>query len=157
MIPKWVCQRVQSGASSFNFQYRVVSLRLSISCLRLLPCVPIPSIFSSVTSFRRQFLRKMWPIQLVFLCFIVYSLFFPPRLCVILLHFSRGQSNWSSPSCCSTTFQKFQGVSDLLSEVLARHHIVFTIYRVTFWFTHVIVVTETVVLSKVRCKSHVKG
>ena len=44
-------------------------------CLRLLPCPPVtsilPSILAPVMYFRRQFLYKMWPIQLAFLLFIV--------------------------------------------------------------------------------------
>jgi hypothetical protein len=35
--------------------------------------------------FIRQFLRKMWPIQLAFLLFIVCRYFFPPWLCVTII------------------------------------------------------------------------
>ena len=60
---------------SFNFQYPLFSLRSSISCLRLLPRIPItsvfPAIFHSITCFRRQFLHKTWPNHLAFLFFIV--------------------------------------------------------------------------------------
>jgi hypothetical protein len=70
---------VRSSASSFNFQYFLFSLRSSSSCLRLLPRLLIiyllPSNFPSITCFRRQFLRKMWPIQLAFLLFIVCTIF----------------------------------------------------------------------------------
>ena len=47
--------------------------RSSSGCLSLLPRLPVPyfipppPIFPSITCFRRQFLRKMWPIQLAFL------------------------------------------------------------------------------------------
>ena len=45
-------------------------LKLSTSSLRLLPRLPVssipPFIFPLITCFRRQFLRKMWPIQLAF-------------------------------------------------------------------------------------------
>ena len=41
------------------------------SCLRLLPRLPVPSIFPSMTCFRRRFVRNVWPIQLAFLHFIV--------------------------------------------------------------------------------------
>ena len=48
--------------------YPLLSLRSSSSFLRLLPCLLVtsvsPFIFPSITCFRRQFLRKMWPIQL---------------------------------------------------------------------------------------------
>ena len=57
-------------ASSFDFHYPLVSLKSSSSCSRLLPRLPItsilPSIFPSVTCLKRQFLRKIWPIQLDF-------------------------------------------------------------------------------------------
>ena len=50
--------------------YPLLSLRSSSSFLRLLPCPFVtsisPFIFPSITCFRRQFLRKMWPIQLAF-------------------------------------------------------------------------------------------
>ena len=53
---------------SFTFQYPLLFLRLSSSCLRLLPRLSVtsivPSMFLSITCFGRQFLRKMWPIQL---------------------------------------------------------------------------------------------
>jgi hypothetical protein len=52
--------RVRSIASSFDFHYLHLSLTSSNSCLRPLPCLPVPSIFPSITHFRRQFLRKMW-------------------------------------------------------------------------------------------------
>ena len=63
------------SASSFNFQYRLLFLRSFSSCLPLLPLLPVtsilPSTFPSTACFRRQFLRKMWPIQLAFLLFTV--------------------------------------------------------------------------------------
>jgi len=70
-IPKRVLHRVSSNSFSFNMQYTLISLRSSSSCLRFLPRLPATSIhtsiFPSVTCFRRQFLRKWWPIQLAFL------------------------------------------------------------------------------------------
>jgi hypothetical protein len=72
--------RVRYSASSFKFQYIVFSLMSSSGCLRFLPRLPVtsvlPSIFPSITCFRRQFLRKMWPIHLAFLLFIVCRIFF---------------------------------------------------------------------------------
>jgi hypothetical protein len=60
-----IFHRVQSIASSFSFHYLFFSLNSSSIYLRLLPrhlvtSVPV-SAFSSITSFRRQFLRKMCP------------------------------------------------------------------------------------------------
>ena len=61
---------VLSRASSFKWEYPLLSLRSSNSFLRLLPHLLVtsisPFIFPSITCFRMQFLRKMWPIQLAF-------------------------------------------------------------------------------------------
>jgi hypothetical protein len=57
--------------SFFNFQYLLLLLRLSGSCLLLFPLLPVPSIFSSTRWFIRQFLRETRLIQLALLYFIV--------------------------------------------------------------------------------------
>ena len=66
-FPKQALHVVRSRASSFKWEYPLLSLRLSSSFLRLLPRLPVtsipPFIFPSITRCRRQFLRKMWPIQ----------------------------------------------------------------------------------------------
>jgi len=70
-LPKSALHTVRSRASSFKWEYPHLTLRSSSSFLRLLPCLPVtsipPSIFPSVTRCRRQFRRKMWPIQFAFL------------------------------------------------------------------------------------------
>ena len=70
-LPKLVLHRQRFSYSSFNFQSPLVSLRSSSSCLRLLPLLSftsiLPSTFLSIMCFRRQFLRKMWPVHLAFL------------------------------------------------------------------------------------------
>jgi len=81
-----------SASFPFNFQYPLFSLRPSSSCLCLLPHLPIisilPSIFPLITYFRKQFLCRMWPIQLASLFFNVWRLYSsPPWLYVVLLHF----------------------------------------------------------------------
>jgi hypothetical protein len=62
-LPKRVLHRVRSSASSFDVQYLLFSLSSYHRCLRLLPRLPVtyilPSIFPSMTCFRRQFLHKM--------------------------------------------------------------------------------------------------
>jgi len=72
--------RVRSSVSSFNIRYPVFSLRSSSNFLRHLSRLPatyiLLSIFPSVTCFRRQFLRKMRPIYLALLIFIVCTIFF---------------------------------------------------------------------------------
>jgi len=79
-FPQRVLHRVRSSASSFNVQYPLLSLRSSNSCLRLLTRLPLTYIFysivTSITCFRRQFLRKMWPIQLAYLLSILCWIFF---------------------------------------------------------------------------------
>jgi hypothetical protein len=69
-FPKQFLHIVRSRASSFKWEYPFLSLRSSSSFLRLLPRLLVtsisPFIFPSITCFRRQFLRKMWPIQLDF-------------------------------------------------------------------------------------------
>ena len=61
---------VGSRASSFKWEYPLLSLRSSSSFLRLLLRLLVtsisPFIFPSITCFRKQILRKMWPIQLAF-------------------------------------------------------------------------------------------
>ena len=67
-LPKRALHIVRSRASSFKWEYHLLSLRSSSSFLHLLPSLPVTSIFSfifpSKTRCRRQFIRKMWPIQL---------------------------------------------------------------------------------------------
>jgi len=107
--PRRFLHIVRSRASSFKWEYPLLSLRSSSSFLRLLPRLLVTSIspfnFTSITCFRRQFLRKMWPIQLAFRFLISCRIF----LCslTLTLHFSRDRSNLSSPSFSSTTFQNF--------------------------------------------------
>jgi len=68
--PKRALHIVRSTASSFKWEYRLLSLNSSSSFLRLLPRLPVtsipPFIFPANTRCRRHFLSKMWPIQLAF-------------------------------------------------------------------------------------------
>ena len=86
---------VWSRASSFKWQYPLLSLRSSSSFLRLLPrliviCIS-PFIFPSITCFRRQFLCKMWPIQLAFHFLISCRIF----LCSLTLSNTSSFLTWS--------------------------------------------------------------
>ena len=76
-LPKRFLHIVRSRNSSFNWQYPLLSLRSSSSFLRLLTRLLVtsicPFIFPSITCCRRQFLRKMWPIQLAFR-FLIYKI-----------------------------------------------------------------------------------
>ena len=86
-LPQRVHHRVRSGASCLNFQYPLVSLRSSSSCLRRLASLTTTCIIPSVMCFIRQFQRKMQPIQLAFLLLVYVGYSFSPSLYVIL-HFS---------------------------------------------------------------------
>jgi len=58
-LPK---QGLESAIYCFRFRFPVFSpfFKSSNSCLRPLPCLPAPSIFPSITHFRRQLLCKLW-------------------------------------------------------------------------------------------------
>jgi hypothetical protein len=62
-LPKRALHIVRSRASSFKWEYLLLSVRSSSSFLRLLFCLPVtsihPFIFPSITRCRRQFRRKM--------------------------------------------------------------------------------------------------
>jgi hypothetical protein len=107
-LPKLVLHRMRSSTSFFNLQYSFSSIRLSSSCLCLLPRFYVTSIIPSITRFRRHFLRNMWPIQLAFLLFIFFVWYScHPRLFVTLLHSSNDRSDWYAPFFSSTIFQVF--------------------------------------------------
>jgi hypothetical protein len=76
------CPQTANYCILFHFPHILVPLRSSTSCLRLLSRLPItsvlPFLFPSITCFRKQFLRKMWP----FLRFTVCRMFlFSLTLC----------------------------------------------------------------------------
>jgi len=81
-------------------------VRIPSRCITtLLPCLPVISIiFSSITCFRRQFLCKMWPIQIGFLPLIVCRIFVSTWTLCSTSSFFTHMFNWS-PSFSSTTFQ----------------------------------------------------
>jgi hypothetical protein len=69
-LPKRAFHTLQSRGSSFRCAYPLLCLRSSSSFLRLLPRLHVtsipPFIFPSIAWRRKQFLRKVWPIQLDF-------------------------------------------------------------------------------------------
>jgi hypothetical protein len=112
-----VIQGERYSGSSLKFKYLFFSLRPSNVCLSYFSRLLSSSIFSSVTRFRRQFLPKMWQIKLPFLFLTV---------CWVLLSFFAVGNNTSfcTQSVQLTfsvlpclTFQNFQDIFDLLSEV----------------------------------------
>jgi hypothetical protein len=114
--PKRVLHTVRNSVSSFNFHYPGTSWRSSRSSLRLLPRLPLTSVFlfffPSVMCFIRQFLDRMWlSFPSLFLLYVGYSC---PFWLYVILHFSHDRSNWYSPSFSNTTFQNILDISDLL-------------------------------------------
>ena len=93
--PKRFLHIVRPRASSFKWKYPFPSLRSSSSFLRLLPRLLAtsisPFIFPSITCFRRQFLRKMWPSQLAFRFLISCRIF----LCSLTLSNSSSFLTWT--------------------------------------------------------------
>ena len=106
-LPKRFLHIVWSRISSFNWHYPRLSLRSSSSFLRLLPRLLATSIcnfiFPSITCRRRQFLRKMWSIQLAFR-FISRRIF----LCSLTLSNTSSFLTWSV---------------QLIFSILLQHHI----------------------------------
>jgi hypothetical protein len=106
--PKRPLRIVRSRASSFKWEYPLPSLRSSNSFLRLLPRLPVtsipPFIFSSITRCGRQFLRKMWRIQLAFRLLISCRIFF----CSLTLSNTSSFLTWSV---------------QLIFSILLQHHI----------------------------------
>jgi len=99
-LPKRVFQRVSAHAACVKFHRLLASLRLFSSCLRLLPRLPVSSIFPSITFFRRQFLCKMWTNHLAF--FFFYSTLISSLTLSNNSSFLHDRFNWSSPSFSRT-------------------------------------------------------
>ena len=99
---------MRSTASSFDWQYPLLSLRSSSNFLRLLPRLLVtsicPFIFPLITRCRRQFLRKMWPIKLAFRFLISCRIF----LCSLTLNSASSFLTWSV---------------QLIFSILLQHHI----------------------------------
>ena len=102
------CPICATRASSFKWDYPLLSLRSSSSFLHLLPRLPVtsipPFIFPSITHCRRQFLRTMWPIQLAFRLLISCRIF----LCSLTLCNTSSFLTWSV---------------QLIFSILLQHHI----------------------------------
>ena len=114
-LPKRALHIVRSRASSFKWEYPLLPLRSSSSFLRLLSRLPVtsipPFIVPIITRCRRQFLRKMWPIQFAFRLLISCRIF----LCSLTLSNTSSFLTWSvqliffypSPAPHFKTFQVF--------------------------------------------------
>ena len=128
--PNWFVHIVRSRASFFKWEYPLLSLRSSSSFLCLLPCLLAtsisPFIFPSIICFRRQFLCKMWPIQLAFHFLISCRIFF----CSLTLSNTLSFLTWSVQLIfSSTTFQNFPGISDLFFFMFMVPCILIILYR----------------------------
>ena len=114
--PKRFLHIVLFRASSIKWEYPLLSLRSSSSFLRLLPRLLVtsisPFIFPLITSFRRQFLCKMWPVQLAFHFLISCGIF----LCSLTLSNTSSFLTWSV---------------QLIFSILLQHHI--SILSRYFW------------------------
>ena len=107
-LPKGFTHIVRSRASSFKWQYPLLSIRSSSSFLRLLPRLLVtsisPFIFPPITYFRMQFRRKVWPIQLAFRFLISCRIL----LCSLTLSNTSSFRTWSV---------------QLIFSILLQHHI----------------------------------
>ena len=107
-LPKRALQIVRSTASSFKWEYPLLSLRSSNSFLCLLPCLPVtsspPCIFPSAIRCRRQFRRKIWLIQFAFRLRISCRIF----ICSLTLNNTSSFPTWSV---------------QLIFSILLQHHI----------------------------------
>jgi hypothetical protein len=104
-LPKPALHVVRSRASSFK-ECPLLSLRSSNSFLRLPPCLPVtyipPCIFPWITRCRKQFLRKMWPIQFAFGLRISCRIF----LCSLTLSYISSCLTWSIQLIFSILLQR---------------------------------------------------
>jgi hypothetical protein len=111
-----------------------LSLRSSSSFLRLLPNLLVtsisPFIFPSITCFRKQFLRKIWQIQLAYRFRISYRiLHYTPRKGVIFYHAIRNKEinfnkSYSLPSTFdfNSTKKQFAMLQQIHVQVFSRIH-----------------------------------
>ena len=124
LFPKRILHWVQSGASAssiLTFPYRhIVAAYIFFLVFFITPI--LSSAFLSIMSFKRQFLRKMWPTQITFLLFIVCRTFLPSLTQRNTLSFLTRSVQLIFSSLASITFQKFPGICDLLAEVTKFQH-----------------------------------
>jgi hypothetical protein len=120
-----VLHTVPSSASSFNFQFPLVSLRSPRSCLRLHHRLPITSIFlfmfPSVTCCTGQFPSTFWPMELTFLLFhCLYVILLLLTLCITSSFFRRSIQMMSI--LLKHHISKFPGIFYLPSEMSKVQH-----------------------------------
>jgi len=105
-LPKRALHIVRSRASYFKWVYPLLSIRSSSSFLRLLPHFSVtsipPCVFPWITRYRRQFLRRMWPIQFAFRLRITCRIF----LCSLTLSNTSSFLTWSVQLIFSILLQR---------------------------------------------------
>jgi len=134
--PKRCIHIVRSRASSFKWKYPLLSLSSSSSFLRLLPRLLAtsisPFIFPSITCFRKQFLRKMWPIQWAFRFLISCRIF----LCSLTLNntYKKNLKFWNLflyvnkvPSRTTKFLLNWKRVNYKITEAFIQKLIIFTL------------------------------
>jgi len=103
-----------SAIYCFILQFTVASplLKASSSYLCLPPRPPAtsihPSIFPSITCYRRQFLRTIWPTQLAVVLFTVRRIFLSSLTLCKVLHFSHDLSNGLLQPSTAPHFKSFK-------------------------------------------------
>ena len=100
------------SASSFSSQYLLLFLKSSRNCVvvLLLPTPFTSVVYPSVASWRKQFLLRIWPIQLVFRLRVLFrSVLFSPI--GLLVHKLLSLAILSSPFSSCTTFQSSPNTS----------------------------------------------
>ena len=97
---------------------KIIQQLLTSSFLSSSHFCPLPYL-SSITCSRRQFLHKMWPIQLAFLCFIICRIFLSSlTVCNSSSFFTQSAQMIFSIPLSSTTFQNFPSISNWLFRAL---------------------------------------
>ena len=121
-LPKPALHIVRSRASSFKWEYPLLSLRSFSSFLRLLPRPPVssipPFIIPSITRCRRQFLHKMWPMQLAF------------RLLICsILHLNLFQASLHQIKHSNLKMHIYYGLATYFGPYLGHHRILYKNFK----------------------------
>ena len=121
-IPKTHPERISQQSAAYFLLFQIPSLLLKVIQWLLASssssCLPLYlSICPSITCFRREFLRKMWPIILAFLQYIVCTTILSSSRTRNTSSFFTYRSKWHPPSLSSTKSQTFQGIPDSLNKM----------------------------------------
>ena len=98
------------------------SLKSYSGCLCLLPCLLTTSTSPPMTCFARQFLPKMWPMQLAFLRFIICRLLLSSWILFNIATFFTRSAQMIFYILLQQHIKSFQGIADLRFEFPKCHH-----------------------------------